>query len=45
MMAAWKHFGDFAQIDAEYLKVIRKRKFERSILWNLANPDYMKAAA
>jgi hypothetical protein len=45
MMAAWRHFGDFANIDADYIKAIRKRKFERSVLWNLANPDpdYMAA--
>ena len=48
MMAAWKHFGDFANIDADYLRAIRERKarkrWERAVLWNLANPDYLTAA-
>lgn len=49
--AAWRHFGDFARIDAAYLVPLRRLKaerkaFERSVLWNLANPDpnYMIAA-
>jgi hypothetical protein len=43
--AAWRNLGDFAQIDADYLKAIRKLKFERAVLWNLANTDanYIKA--
>jgi hypothetical protein len=49
MMAAWKHYGDFANIDADYLVELRRLKarkaLERSILWNLANPNpnYMAA--
>jgi hypothetical protein len=41
IFAAWRHFGDFARIDADYLSAIRKRKaVEHSVLGNLANPDY-----
>jgi hypothetical protein len=49
MKAAWDHFGDFALIDADYLKAIRERKaqkgWERDVLQNLARPDpnYMAA--
>jgi hypothetical protein len=49
MFAAWKHYGDFARIDADYLVALRRLKarkaFETSVLWNLANPDpnYMAA--
>jgi hypothetical protein len=43
MMAAWKHFGDFANIDADYLVELRRLKarkaLEHSVLWDLANPD------
>ena len=46
--AAWKHFGDFARIDADYIKVIRgwkaRKALERRVLWNLANPDYLRGA-
>jgi hypothetical protein len=49
IFAAWKHFGDYARIDAAYIRVIRERKarkeLETRILWNLANPspNYMAA--
>jgi HNH endonuclease len=46
--AAWRHFGDFARIDADYLVALRRLKarkeFETRVLWNLANPDYLIAA-
>jgi hypothetical protein len=46
MKAAWDHFGDYAQIDTEYLKAIREHKarpgWQRDVLWNLANPDYAR---
>jgi hypothetical protein len=51
MFACWKYQGDFANIDADYLKAIRERKarkgWERDVLWNLANPDpnYMRIIA
>jgi hypothetical protein len=47
--AAWRHFGDHARIDADYLVELRRLKarkaFERTVLWNLANPNpnYMAA--
>jgi hypothetical protein len=47
--AAWRNFGDFANIDADYIRVVKKHKErkarERSILWNLANPDQNYMAA
>jgi hypothetical protein len=49
MFAAWKHHGDFALIDSDYLVALRRLKareeFETRILWNLANqnPNYMAA--
>lgn len=43
--AAWKYHGEFANIDAGYIRAIRKRRMlETAVLWNLARPDYMIAA-
>jgi hypothetical protein len=43
IFAAWDYFGDFAQIDADYIRIVRKHKerkaLEYSVLWNLARPD------
>jgi hypothetical protein len=43
IFAAWRNFGDFAQIDADYIRVVRERKerkeLETRILRNLARPD------
>jgi hypothetical protein len=49
IFAAWRLFGDFAKIDADYIRAVRKRKerkeLETRILRNLACPDpnYMAA--
>lgn len=49
IFAAWKHFGDFANIDADYLVAMRKRRarkaFEHSVLRNLANLSIYGSAA
>jgi hypothetical protein len=41
--AGWRHFGDFARIDADYIRVVKKHKerkaLEHTVLWNLARPD------
>jgi hypothetical protein len=48
MLEAWKHYGDFARIDADYLVALRRfkarKEFETRVLWSLANPDYLIAA-
>lgn len=52
IFAAWRNFGDFAQIDADYIRVIRelrrlkaeRKAFEHIVLWNRARPDYLTAA-
>jgi hypothetical protein len=42
---AWKLFGGFANIDADYIRAIQKRRaLETVVLWNLARPDYLAAA-
>jgi hypothetical protein len=40
--AAWRNFGDYARIDADYLQAIKKRKMLQGVaLYNLARPDYL----
>jgi hypothetical protein len=47
IFAAWKHHGEFANIDADYIRVVKKRRaleqkrrlLKTVVLWNLANPD------
>jgi hypothetical protein len=42
IFAAWRYFGDFAKIDADYIRAIQKRRvLETVVLWNLARPDYL----
>jgi hypothetical protein len=49
MMAAWKHFDDFANVDCllfvQYRRLKACKALERTVLWNLARPDpnYMAA--
>jgi hypothetical protein len=51
IFSAWKHFGDFANIDADYIRVVKelrrlkaeRKAFEHIVLWNLARPDYLTA--
>jgi hypothetical protein len=45
--AAWRNFGDFANIDADYIRAVKKRRaleqkrrlLETVVCWNLARPD------
>jgi hypothetical protein len=42
VFAAWRHFGDFAKIDADYIRAVKKRRMvEGVVLWNLARPNYL----
>jgi hypothetical protein len=53
IFAAWRDFGDYAYIDAGYIRAVNKRRalekkrrmIETVVLYNLANPDYIKLAA
>jgi hypothetical protein len=47
ILAAWKHHGEFANIDANYIRAVKeRRKLQAVVLWNLARPDpnYMAVA-